>query len=64
MNSYRCYDIVTGDGTPYSSCVVTVPVIDMSQPEDRYENLVAISGALENLIGPVETFSYSEEAVI
>ena len=64
MNSYRCYDIVTEDGTPYNSCVVTVPVIDMSQPEDRYENLVAISGALENLIGPVETFSYSEEAVI
>ena len=64
MNSYRCFDIVTEDGTPYNSCVVTVPVIDMSQPEDRYENLVAISGALENLIGPVETFSYSEEAVI
>ena len=64
MNNYRCYDIVTEDGTPYNSCVVTVPVIDMSQPEDRYENLVAISGALENLIGPVETFSYSEEAVI
>lgn len=64
MNSYRCYDIVTEDGKPYNSCVVTVPIIDMSQPEDRYENLVAISGALENLIGPVETFSYSEEAVI
>ena len=64
MVSYRCFDIVTEDGTPYNSCVVTVPSIELSKPEDRYENLVAISGALENLIGPVEIFSYSEEAVI
>lgn len=64
MVSYRCYDIVTEDGTPYNSCVVTVPVIDLSTPEDRYENLVAISGALETLVGPVETFSYSEEVMV
>lgn len=63
MISYRCFDIVTEDGTPYNSCVVTVPVIDMSQPENRYENLVAITGALETLVGPVETFRYSEETV-
>lgn len=64
MVNYRCYDIVTEDGTPYNSCVVTVPVIDLSTPEDRYENLVAISGALETLVGPVETFSYSEEVMV
>lgn len=64
MNHYRCFDIVTEDGTPYNSCVVTVPAIDLSKPEDRYENLVAISGALENLIGPVETFSYSREEMV
>lgn len=63
MSLYRCYDIVTEDGTPYNSCVVTVPTIDLSHPEDRYENLVAITGALETLIGPVETFSYKEELV-
>ena len=64
MSTYRCFDIVTEDGTPYNSCVVTVPVIDLSTPENRYENLVAISGALETLIGPVETFSYSEEVMV
>lgn len=64
MITYRCYDIVTEDGTPYNSCVVTVPVIDLSTPENRYENLVAISGALETLVGPVETFSYSEEVMV
>ena len=61
MVHYRCFDIRTEDGTPYNSCVVTVPAIDLSTPENRYENLVAISGALEGLIGPVETFSYKEE---
>lgn len=63
MISYRCFDIVTEDGTPYNSCVVTVPAIEMSKPEDRYENLVAITGALETLVGPVENFSYTEENV-
>ena len=63
MVSYRCFEIVTEDGTPYNSCVVTVPAIDLSKPEDRYENLVAITGALETLVGPVETFRYSEETV-
>lgn len=63
MVSYRCFEIVTEDGTPYNSCVVTVPAIDLSEPEDRYENLVAITGALETLVGPVETFRYFEETV-
>lgn len=64
MNYYRCFDIQTEDGTPYHSCVVTVPVIDLSTPENRYENLVAISGALENIVGSVETFSYVEEELV
>jgi hypothetical protein len=64
MITYRCFDIVTEDGTPYNSFVVTVPSIELSKPEDRHEHLVAISGALENLIGPVESFSYSEEVMV
>jgi len=27
---------------------------------DRQENLVAISGALENIVGEVDSFSYEE----
>jgi len=63
MNHYRCFDIETENGTPYNSCVVTVPVIDMSRAVDRYENIVAISGALENLVGPVERFRYEPIAL-
>ena len=63
MNHYRCFDIVTEDGTPYNSCVVTVPAIDLSTALDRYENIVAISGALENLVGSVESFRYIQETM-
>lgn len=63
MNHYRCFDIVTEDGTPYNSCVVTVPAIDLSTALDRYENIVAISGALENLVGSVESFRYVQETM-
>lgn len=64
MVHYRCFDIKTEDGTPYNYLVVTVPAIDLSTPENRYENLVAISGALESIIGSVETFSYVEEQLV
>lgn len=60
MRYYKCTDITTVDRTPYNSCVVSVPAIDLSEAVDRYENLVAVSGALENLIGEVESFSYTE----
>jgi len=40
--------------------VVIVPAIDLSTPEDRLENLSAISGALESIVGEVDSFSYEE----
>ena len=58
MLTYKCFDIVTEDGTPYNSCVVTVPKHDISCAVERQEFIVAVSGALENIIGPVERFSY------
>lgn len=60
MRYYKCTNIETVDGTPYNSCVVSVPAIDLSEATDRYENLVAVSGALENIVGEVERFSMEE----
>lgn len=60
MRYYKCSDIETVDGTPYNSCVVSVPVIDLSEAVDRYENLIAVSGALESIVGEVERFSMEE----
>jgi hypothetical protein len=60
MRYYKCTDIETVDGTPYNSCVVSVPAIDLSDALDRYENLVAVSGALENIVGEVERFTMEE----
>lgn len=60
MRYYKCTDIETVDGTPYNSCVVSVPAIDLSDALDRYENLVAVSGALESIVGEVERFSMEE----
>lgn len=58
MLTYKCFDIVTEDGIPYNSCVVTVPEHDMSCAVERQEHLVAVSGALESLVGSVESFRY------
>ena len=59
--NYRCYDIDREEsGVKVISCLVTVPVIDLSDAVGRQENLAAISGALESIIGPVESFSYEE----
>ena len=60
LRYYKCTDIETVDGTPYNSCVVSVPAIDLSDALDRYENLVAVSGALESIVGEVERFSMEE----
>jgi hypothetical protein len=60
MRYYKCTNIETVDGTPYNSCVVSVPAIDLSEATDRYENLVAVSGALENIVGEVERFTMEE----
>jgi hypothetical protein len=60
MRYYKCTNIETVDGTPYNSCVVSVPAIDLSDALDRYENLVAVSGALENIVGEVERFTMEE----
>jgi hypothetical protein len=60
MRYYKCTNIETVDGTPYNSCVVSVPAIDLSDAVDRYENLVAVSGALESIVGEVERFTMEE----
>lgn len=60
MRYYKCTNIETVDGTPYNSCVVSVPKIDLSEAVDRYENIVAVSGALEAIVGEVERFSMEE----
>ena len=60
MRYYKCTNIETVDGTPYNRCVVSVPEIDLSEAVDRYENLVAVSGALESIVGEVERFSMEE----
>jgi len=61
MRQYNCYDIKTvNTDVEYFNCTVFVPAIDLSMPEDRLENLSAISGALENIVGEVDSFSYEE----
>lgn len=60
MRYYKCTNIETVDGTPYNMCIVGVPEIDLSEAVDRYENLVAVSGALESIVGEVERFSMEE----
>ena len=61
MRQYNCYDIKTvNTEVEYFNCTVFVPDIDLSEAVDRQENLVAISGALENIVGEVDSFSYEE----
>ena len=61
---YVCTDIDTDDKSKnIISCLVSVPAIDLSDAVGRQENLVAISGALESIVGPVESFSYKEYQV-
>lgn len=58
---YKCYDIDREDGhVNVISCLVSVPVFDLNDAVGRQENLAAISGALESIVGPVESFSYKE----
>lgn len=63
MISYLCENIVLDDetGTNLNAKVlVTVNNGDMSTPLDRYDHLVAITGALENAVGnPISCFSYN-----
>lgn len=63
MISYLCENIVLDDetGTNLNAKVlVTVNHGDMSTPLDRYDHLVAITGALENAVGnPISRFSYN-----
>ena len=61
MRQYNCYDIKTvNTDVEYFNCTVFVDDIDLSEAVDRQENLAAISGALENIVGEVESFSYEE----
>ena len=61
---YVCTDIDADDKSKnIISCLVSVPVVDLSDAVGRQENLAAISGALESIVGPVESFSYKEYQV-
>ena len=61
---YVCTDIDADDKSKnIISCLVSVPVVDLSDAVGRQENLAAISGALESIVGPVESFSYQEYKV-
>ena len=61
MRQYNCYDIKTvNTDVEYFNCTVFVDDIDLSGAVDRQENLVAISGALENIVGEVDSFRYEE----
>ena len=61
MRQYNCYDIKTvNTDVEYFNCTVFVDDIDLTEAVDRQENLVAISGALENIVGEVDSFRYEE----
>jgi hypothetical protein len=61
MRQYNCYDIETvNKDVDYINCTVLVPTIDLTEAVDRQENLAAISGVLESIVGEVESFSYEE----
>ena len=61
MRQYNCYDIKTvNTDVEYFNCTVLVPTIDLTEAVDRQENLAAISGVLESIVGEVESFSYEE----
>ena len=63
MRQYNCYDIKTVDNqNHYGTCSVIVPTIDLSEAVDRQENLAAISGVLESIVGEVESFRFEEVA--
>ena len=66
MISYLCENIVLDDETGTSldaKVLVRVNNGDMSTPLDRYDHLVAITGALENAVGnPISRFSYNRMA--
>jgi len=63
MRQYNCYDIETvSKEVDYKNCVVFVPTIDLTEAVDRQENLAAISGVLESIVGEVESFRFEEVA--
>ena len=61
---YDCSNIVneiTGEEENNLSIMVAVPKIDLSTPENRQENLAAISGIVEQQYGAgVESFTCEE----
>ena len=60
MLTYKCYNITLDDGSLLQDEYgVSVPEVDLSDPLDRADHIVAISGALENVMGRyVDSFSY------
>ena len=60
LRYYKCTDIETVYGKRYNMCIVGVPMIDLSEAVDRQENLAAITGCLEKVVGEVERFNVEE----
>lgn len=60
MLNYKCYDITLEDGSLLQDSVeISMPETDLSDPLDRQDHLVAISGSLESVVGRyVDSFSY------
>ena len=60
MLKYKCYDITLEDGSFLpGSYSIDLPETDLSDPLDRQDHLVAISGSLESVVGRyVDSFSY------
>jgi|TARA_B100001094_G_scaffold214483_1_gene208563 hypothetical protein len=61
---YDCKNIVdeiTGEEQDNLTIMVAVPRIDLNTPEDRQENIVAISGVVEQQYrNGVQSFTYEE----
>ena len=61
---YDCKNIVdetTGEEQDNLTIMVAVPKIDLSTPQNRHENLVAISGIVEQQYrNGVDSFTYEE----
>lgn len=60
MIQYLCDSILLENGQSLGNQTIpiSVPSMDMTTPEDRYEHRVVITGVLEDIVGPVESFSY------
>lgn len=64
MKTYRCYDILNELNERLNDCTVSLSVCDMNDAVERQYHRDSLCDALENIVGPVESFSYYEENVV